>query len=195
MSDPARPERIDFSGFEAALRRKAAEQEAARRSSPVPTAIASRSRLTEVELTWIEKRLEHWIRFGRIAQDRILTRKTRVVSFRPGAIFAFVRWTANDYGTITSRVDIVRAADAGQPYTTLPFVRPGGDILLHVESWPKVSQVLAAIDAVETAGVDPCDAAADHWRHVHNRIVAGHEPRPYTMERHRAWLKRREIEG
>jgi len=195
MSDPARPERIDFSGFEAALRRKAAGQEAARRGSPVPTAIASRSRLTEVELTWIEKRLEHWIRFGRIAQDRILTRKTRVVSFRPGAIFAFVRWTANDYGTITSRVDIVRAADAGQPYTTLPFVRPGGDILLHVESWPKVSQVLAAIDAVETAGVDPCDAAADHWRHVHNRIVAGHEPRPYTMERHRAWLKRREIEG
>jgi hypothetical protein len=195
MSDPARPERIDFSGFAAALRRKTAKQESARRSPAVPTAIASRSRLTDVELTWIEKRLEHWIRFGRIAQDRILTRKTRVVSFRPGAIFAFVRWTANDYGTITSRIDIVRAADAGQPYTTLPFVRPGGDILLHVESWPKVSQVLAAIDAVEAAGVDPCDAAADHWRHVHNRIAAGQQPRPYTMERHRAWLKRREIEG
>jgi hypothetical protein len=191
MNDPARPVRIDFSGFEAALRRK----EAARRGPPVPTAIASRSRLTEVELTWLEQRLEHWIRFGRIAQDRILTRKTRVVGFRPGAIFAFVRWAANDYGTITSRIDIVRAVAAGQSYTTLPFVRPGGDILLHVESWPKVSQVLAGIDAVEAAGVDPCDAAADHWRHVHNRIVAGHEPRPYTMERHRAWLKRREIEG
>ena len=191
MNDPARPVRIDFRGFEAALRRK----EAARRGPPVPTAIASRSRLTEVELTWLEQRLEHWIRFGRIAQDRILTRKTRVVGFRPGAIFAFVRWAANDYGTITSRIDIVRAVAAGQSYTTLPFVRPGGDILLHVESWPKVSQVLAGIDAVEAAGVDPCDAAADHWRHVHNRIVAGPEPRPYTMERHRAWLKRREIEG
>ena len=64
MSDPARPQRIDFSGFEAALRRKAAEQDAARRGPPVPTPIASRSRLTEVELTWIEKKLEHWIRFG-----------------------------------------------------------------------------------------------------------------------------------
>jgi hypothetical protein len=118
-----------------------------------------------------------------------------VVSFRPGAIFAFVRWTANDYGTIASRIDIVRAVTPGEPYTTLPFVRPGGDILLHVESWPKVSQVLAAIDAAEAAGVDSCDAAPDHWRHVHNRITAGHQPRPYTMERHRAWLKRREIEG
>jgi len=195
MSDPAQPPRIDFSGFEAALRRKAAEQEAARRGPLVPSAIASRSRLTEVELTWIEKRLEHWIRFGRISQDRILTRKTRVVGFRPGAIFAFVRWASNDYGTITSRIDIMRAVDVGEPYTTLPFVRPGGDILLHVESWPKVQQVLAAIDAVEAAGVDPCDAAADHWRHVQHRITAGQRPRPYTTERHRAWLKRREIEG
>lgn len=195
MSDPARPQHIDFSGFEAALRRQAAEREAPRRSPAVPAALASGSRLTEVELTWIEKKLEHWIRFGRIAQDRILTRRTRVVSFRPGAIFAFVRWTANDYGTITSRIDVARAVDVGEPYTTLPFVRPGGDILLHIESWPKVQQVLAAIDAVEAAGVDPCDAAADHWRHVHNRIAAGHPPRPYTMERHRAWLKRREIEG
>ncbi|OJY70141.1 MAG: glycosidase [Sphingobium sp. 66-54] len=177
------------------MRRKAADQEAARRGPPVPTAIADQSRLTEVELTWIEQRLEHWIRFGRIAQDRILTRKTRVVGFRPGAIFAFVRWAASDFGTIVSRIDVVRAIAPGDPYTTLPFVRPGGDILLHVESWPKVQQVLAAIDAVEAAGVDPCDAAVDHWRHVHNRIAAGHQPRPYTMERHRAWLKRREIEG
>lgn len=195
MNDPARPQHIDFSGFEAALCREAAERETPRHGPPVPTAITSRSRLTEVELTWIEKKLEHWIRFGRIAQDRILTRKTRVVGFRPGAVFAFIRWAANDYGTITSRIDIMRAVAAGEPYTTLPFVRPGGDILLHVEGWTKVSQVLAAIDAVEAVGVDPCDAAADHWRHVHNRIAAGHQPRPYTLERHRAWLKRREIEG
>ena len=151
--------------------------------------------LTHVELTWIEKKLEHWIRFGRAAQDRITTRRTRVASFRPGAVFAFVRWASNDFGTIISRIDVVRAVAAVEPYTTLPFVRPGGDILLKIEGWPKVAQVLAAIDAVEAAGVDPCDAAPDHWRHVHNRIAGGHQPRPYTIERHRAWLKRREIEG
>jgi hypothetical protein len=154
-----------------------------------------RPRLTEVELIWIEKKLEHWIRFGRVAQERIVTRRTRVMGFRPGAILAFVRWASNDFGTISSRIDVVRAVGDDEAYTTLPFVRPGGDILLHTEGWPKVSQVLAAIDAVELAGVDPCDAAPDHWRHVHNRIAAGHQPRPYTLERHRAWLKRREIEA
>ena len=113
MSDPARPRHIDFSGFEAALRRPAAERAQAARTPTDPTALASGSRLTEVELTWIEKRLEHWIRFGRIAQDRILTRKTRVIGFRPGAIFAFVRWSANDYGTVVSRIDVVRAVAPG----------------------------------------------------------------------------------
>ncbi len=151
--------------------------------------------LTRVELTWIEKRIEHWIRFGRAAKDEIVDRRRRIVSFRPGAVFAFVRWASNDYGTISSRIDVVRAVADGQPFTTLPFVRLGGDILLTIEGWPKVAQVLAAIDATEAAGVDPCDAAPDHWRHVHNRIAAGHQPRPYTLERHRAWLKRREIEG
>ena len=48
---------------------------------------------------------------------------------------------------------------------------------------------------VEAAGVDACAVAPDHWRHVHNRMSAGQEPRAYTVERHQAWLKRREIEG
>ena len=46
-----------------------------------------RSALTEVELIWIEKRYEQWIRFGRIATDRIINRRTRIVGFRPGATF------------------------------------------------------------------------------------------------------------
>ncbi|MGD9812459.1 MAG: DUF2840 domain-containing protein [Sphingobium sp.] len=155
----------------------------------------ARDGLTHVELTWIEKKLEHWIRFGRLAEDRILTRRTRVVGFRPGAIFAFVRWASNDFGTVLSRIDVVRAVAANEPYTTLPFVRPGGDILLKMEGWPNVAKVLTAIDAVEAAGVDPCEAAPDHWRHVQDRIATGQQPRLYTPERHGAWLKRREIEG
>ncbi len=154
-----------------------------------------RDAMTDVELIWIEKRLEHWIRFGRVAAERIMTRKTRVVSFRPDAVFAFVRWAANDYGTVHSRIDILRAARSDEAYTTVPFVRPGGELYLSIQGWAKVRAVLAAIDAVEAAGVDPCDAAPDHWRHVHNRLSIGERPRPYTAERHAAWLKRKAIES
>ncbi|MBP2278347.1 DUF2840 domain-containing protein [Sphingomonas sp. PL20] len=161
----------------------------------VRTAPASRNAATEVELIWIEKRLEHWIRFGRIAAERIVSRKTRVVSFRPNAVFALCRWASNDYGTVHSRIDILRAVGPCEAYTTAPFVRPGGELYLSIQGWAKVRAVLAAIDAVEHAGVDPCDAAPDHWRHVHNRLSAGDAPRPYTAERHAAWLKRKAIEG
>jgi hypothetical protein len=147
--------------------------------------------LTRVELTWLEKRIEHWIRFGRIAEERVLNHRARVVSFAPGSVFAFVRWASNDFGTIISRIDVVRAVAPGEPYSTLPFVRPGGEILLRIAGWPNVSRVLQAIDQVEAIGVNPADAAPNHWRHVHNRLAAGEEPRAYTSARHNAWLLRR----
>jgi hypothetical protein len=150
--------------------------------------------LTRVELTWIEKRIEHRIRFGRSVHELILDRRRRILSFPPGAVFAFLRWASNDYGTVLSRIDIVRAVGAGESYQTLPFVRPGGDILLKIDGWPKVERVLQAIDAIDALGVDPADVATDYWRHVHNRLAVGDTPRVYSREQHRAWLLRRRAE-
>ena len=149
--------------------------------------------LTHVELTWLEGRIEHWIRFGRDAGETILDRRRRVLVFAPHNVFAFVRWASNDFGTIVSRIDIVRAIDRGESHQTLPFVRPGGEILLRISGWPKVERVLQAIDAVEALGIDAADAAPDHWRQLHNRLVAGERPRPYSRDQHRAWLLRRRL--
>lgn len=154
---------------------------------------ADRADLTYVELVWIEKRIERWIRFGRVRDERILDRRSRLVGFAPGAVFAFVRWAANDRGTIVSRIDIGAARAPGASCSTIPGVTPGAEILLRLSGWPKVAQVLRIIDAVETLDVDPSDAAPDYWRHVHNRIAAGEAPRSYGHERHRAWLLRREL--
>jgi hypothetical protein len=147
--------------------------------------------LTRVELTWLEGRVEHWIRFGRDCGETILDRRRRILAFAPGSIFAFVRWAANDFGTIISRIDIVQAVARGDAHQTLPFVRPGGDILLRISGWPKIERVLKAIDAVESLDIDPADAAPEHWRHVHNRVLVDESPRPYSYEQHRAWLLRR----
>jgi hypothetical protein len=146
---------------------------------------------THVELMWYEKQIEHWIRFGHDVAETILDRRRRVLSFAPNSIFAYVRWASNDYGTVVSRIDILRAVSPGEAFSTVGYVRPGGEILLRVSGWPKVERVLQAIDAVEQIGVDPANACPDHWRHVHNRMAAGSEARPYTRDRHRAWLLRR----
>lgn len=146
--------------------------------------------LTHVELTWREGRIEHWLRFGHPVAQQRLDALRKIASFAPGSVFCFVRWASNAYGTVISRIDILRAVETGQAYQTVPFVRRGGDLLLSIKGWPKVEKVLQAIDAVEALGIDPCDAAPDHWRHVHNRLTAGFEPRAYSRERHTAWLKR-----
>ena len=112
---------------------------------------------------------------------------------QPGSVFAFVRWISNDFGVAVSRIDILRAVATGQRCSTVPYVKPGGEILLRLSGWPKVERVLQLIDAVEALGIDPADAAPDYWHHVHNRLSVNETPRAYTKSRHQAWLHRRKV--
>lgn len=76
---------------------------------------------------------------------------------------------------------------------TLPYLRPGGTLLLSTHGWPKVERVLQAVDAIEALGIDPADASPDYWRHLHNRLTTGQPAHRYTRLQHRAWLKRRSL--
>lgn len=87
----------------------------------------------------------------------------------------------------------MRSVRHGEPFQTLPFVRPGGEILVKAESWPAVERVLQHIDAIEALGIDPADVDPDHWRHLHNRLRVGEPPSAYSPSRHEAWLMRRRI--
>lgn len=148
--------------------------------------------MTEVELTHIPGQIERWLRFGDPVEDRIVDRRQRIVSFKPGAVFGFVRWASNDHGTVESRIDILRARASG-PISTVPFVTPGAEILLRLSSWPKVKRAFEIVDAIEAAKIDAVHVCPDHWRHVHQRLSVGEIPRAYTSERHRAWLLRKTV--
>src|SRR6201990_1487544 len=151
------------------------------------------SDLTTVEILWLQKRIENRVRFGRSVSEKLVDRNRRVLAFAPGSIFAFVRWTSNDFGTVLSRIDILRAATPGRRYSTVPWIKPGGESLLRLSGWPKVERVLQLIETVEALGIDPADAAPDYWHHVHNRLSVNETPRPYTRSRHQAWLHRRRV--
>lgn len=170
---------------------------AARRSATIgalANLTPARPPLTHVRLVWREGVHEDWLRFGKPVSERIIDRRTRIESYAPGQVFALVRWASNNFGTRRSTLDVVGAVTDREPHTSLPNIDPGGELLLRVRSWTKVRRVLALVDAIEQAGFDPCRIAPDHWRHMHNRIAGGLQPRAYTPARHRAWLGRRELQ-
>lgn len=161
--------------------------------SPARPSTDGAAGLTTVDLTWRAGEVEQWIRFGRAVQETILSRHERRLAYAPGAVFALVRWAANDIGTVVSRLDILRAVGPGDPLSTVPGVTPGGESLLRLSGWPKVKAGLEAIDAVEALGVAPDEAAPAHWRQVHHRLSAGLPHRPYGLMRHRAWRRRQAV--
>ena len=82
---------------------------------------------TLVELTFQKQKVEHWIRFGRKSYERIIDRRRSVVGFAPDSVFAFVRWAADDHGTIVSRIDIVRAVRQRCTDQEVTFIQVDGD--------------------------------------------------------------------
>jgi hypothetical protein len=158
-----------------------------------PPSRRGNAQLTYVELAFYRRRLARWIRFGQVVDEHVVSRRSRFVGFAPGAVFAFVRWTSDGDGAGVSRLDILQAVCRSAPYSTLPGVTPGAEILLHLAGWPSVRKALEAIDAVEALGVDPADAAPDYWRHLGQRLSVGEAARGYTRDRHAAWLIRREL--
>lgn len=160
---------------------------------PAETRVSDGPQLTHVTLFWRKGEREDWLKFGKPVTDRIVSRSERIESYAAGRVFGLVRWASNDYGTIRSTLDIVRAVDGNEPCTPVPQVDPGGDVLLSVHGWPKVAQVFRLIDAIEATGIDPCDVAPDHWRHIHNRMAGREAPRDYSRARHRAWLQRKAL--
>lgn len=160
---------------------------------PAETGLSDGPQLTHVTLVWREGEREDWIKFGKPVAEKIVDRRQRIESYSAGQVFALVRWASNEYGTIRSTLDIVRAVGAHEPCTPIAQVDPGGELLLSVRGWPKVSQVFRLIDAIEASGIDPCEVAPDHWRHIHNRMAGRERPRGYSLARHCAWLQRKAL--
>lgn len=148
---------------------------------------------TEVELIWLEGRVERWVRFGRPVAEQIIDRRRRVLSFAPGAVFALVHWEGGKYGTTLSRIWVLQALRPGLAGVAVPEVSPAVEVLLDLRTWTKVQVVLAAIDAIEAERLRPQEVAPDHWRHMGHRVGVALTPSPYSRARHRAWLMRRRL--
>jgi hypothetical protein len=108
------------------------------------------------------------------------------VSFNPDTVFCLRRIAISDGKPIANRIDIIRAICPDEPYQKIPFIRPGGDLLLYVERAESISFVENLILTIEKTGINPADISANYWRHIHNRLYVKMTPRSYTKAQHKA---------
>lgn len=150
----------------------------------------ARGPLMRVSLAFVEQRVNIWLRFGHPLRETILDRWRRVATFAPGAVCCRVKWIGNDYGTALWQLLVMQAPEWSDAMQRISGIVPGACILLRADGEPAVKAVLARIDAVEQAGVDPAAAAATYWRTLGNRLAARQPLPEYTLERHAAHLAR-----
>ncbi len=141
-----------------------------------------------VEIAFYPEYLNHWLRFGEPDEQQDLDHRRSLAYFRPGRVFGYVRWRANEYGTQDWRFTIVQTAVPLRFLSRIEGVRPGGEVLLLATGNAKVKRALLQIDALEAAGFEPADVSPAYYRHVHNRIAAGQPVRDYSKTQHEAHL-------
>lgn len=144
----------------------------------------------QVSLAFGEQRVNVWLRFGMPVREMVMNRWRRVAVFEPGAVCCRVKWIANDYGTALWQLMVLQAPTSFDGVHCIAGVIPGSRILLRADGELQVTAVLAAIDAMDQSGIDPCVAALTYWGTVGD-CLAAHQPLPeYTPERHAAHIAR-----
>ena len=143
--------------------------------------------LTRVEIAFYPEHLNFWLRFGVPDEQHDLDRRRSLALFRPGRVFGYVRWRANEYGTQDWRFIVVQSAAPSLMLSRVSGVSPGGEVLLLATGNAKVKRALLQVDVLEAAGFDAADVSPDYYRHVHNRIAASREVASYSHDQHAAF--------
>ena len=148
----------------------------------------------QVSLTFVEQRVNVWLRFGWPVRETVLNRWRRVAVFEPGAVCCRVKWIANDYGTALWQLMVLQAPMPFDGAQRVAGVVPGARILLRADGELQVQAVLVVIDGIEALGIDPCAVAVTFWGTVGNRLAARQPLPEYTAERHVAHIAREALQ-
>lgn len=160
------------------------------RPIPLQARVPQRPTRMRVSLAFVEDRVNVSLRFGQPTVEVVLDRWRRVAMFMPGTVCCRVKWIGNIYGTVLWQLLVMQAPTPFEDAQRVAGVLPGARLLLRADGEVQVKAVLAAIDAVEALGIDPCTVDASYWQMVGHRLGAGLPLPVYTAARHALHLAR-----
>lgn len=149
--------------------------------------------LTRVHLHYGRDKFNHYIRFGVPTYRDNQSPREAYEYYSTGAIFGYVRWETNNYGTLRWRFFILKGGDEKTFMCSIPGVSPGAEVLADISGKERVHRLFEAIDCIEANDIDPCEVASWYWVQSNARINSSLKPFAYSPEMHRTWLLEQEL--
>lgn len=141
--------------------------------------MTQRRSLTAVQIAYRKNRVNHRLRFGVPHIEARLDWRRKLVAFAPGAVFGYIRWRANRFGTQDWRLFVLRSVESGA-LATIPGVIPGADILLATRGSTRTQRALDQLDTLEQGAGGLSQVTDAYWRHLHNRLAVSLAPHEFS---------------
>lgn len=132
---------------------------------------------TVVQLHFVRGMINHRLRFGQPETQTKLDKFRSLASFSSGSIFGYIRWRANDYGTIDWRVYVLKAQNDGLS-SEIIGITPAVKILVSVQGKPAVKRCFAALDRLEKEAGGTLECVPEsYWPLFNNALLLRKSPR------------------
>ena len=132
---------------------------------------------TLVQLHFVRGMINHRLRFGQPEAKTKLDKYRAFATFSTGSIFGYIRWRANEYGTIDWRVYVLKAETNGV-FSQVSGVTPAVKILVSAQGKPAAKRCLSALDSLEKQAGGTLDAVPEsYWPQFNNALLLRKSPR------------------
>jgi len=132
---------------------------------------------TLVQLHFVRGLINHRLRFGQADVITKLDKYRSIAAMPAGSIFGYIRWRANEYGTIDWRVYVLKAQGNGY-ISDIAGVRPAVKILLSALGKPAAQRCLKALDKLEKQSGGSLETVAEsYWPIFNNALLLRKPPR------------------
>jgi len=139
------------------------------------------SRLTLVELSRLETERQSLV-FGEPLETIPCPNGRSLAAFMPDHIVGYERWRANDYGTVSWQLYILRTGKSGL-VSRVPGVHPAAEILLRTRGKQATQRALNWIKALRRKGAGNLQSISElGWRRAANsRLLRRPFPAPESL--------------
>jgi len=139
------------------------------------------NRLTLVELSRLETERQNLV-FGEPLETIPCPNGRQLAAFMPGHTIGYERWKANEYGTVSWQLYILRTGKSGL-VSRVPGVHPAAEILLRTRGKQATRRALNWIKALRRKGAGNLQSISElGWRRAANsRLLRRPFPAPESL--------------